>query len=343
MKRYFAAAGALLLGTSTVALAADVKMTNLGATDTKIAADAKLATDLKAAGTTWDKSLLATKADFGTTTDSKLDLTSLDKDLASVAWAETGKFQTASLGADAKTAWVENTSKFQTAAIGGDAKFQADSAGIDGKFQTASVDGGKIGTAGIASDKLQLATVDKPQAGHIGMGGPIEAEAATSASFGPQPATQNYPPCEPGPGDDRCIQLYEEGVREQLASWNRPAGGLLDGQATAMGGPYEPVEGQSLKTASTTETVSSKPIKSATNLAMSNEGASQVSKPVASDTGITGTESSTTATDVGGHSEFSGVGGPVEAQSGYPPCSQPGPGEDRCIQLYEAGVSGSGN
>lgn len=32
---------------------------------------------------------------------------------------------------------------------------------------------------------------------HHGMGGPLE---------------EDYPPCDPGPGDDNCIQLYERGV-----------------------------------------------------------------------------------------------------------------------------------
>lgn len=35
-------------------------------------------------------------------------------------------------------------------------------------------------------------------AAHSGTGGPLEEVA--------------YPPCRPGPGDDRCIQLYEPGV-----------------------------------------------------------------------------------------------------------------------------------
>jgi hypothetical protein len=30
--------------------------------------------------------------------------------------------------------------------------------------------------------------------------------------------TRVYRPCRPGPGDDRCIQLYERGVREALAA-----------------------------------------------------------------------------------------------------------------------------
>jgi hypothetical protein len=41
----------------------------------------------------------------------------------------------------------------------------------------------------------------------------------------PRPARRNYPACRPGRGDDRCIQLYERGVRERLARWNQPTGG----------------------------------------------------------------------------------------------------------------------
>jgi hypothetical protein len=55
-----------------------------------------------------------------------------------------------------------------------------------------------------------------------------------SADTAPRPAAQNYPACRPGPGDDRCIQLYEPGVRVALASWTQPTGGFADGTATAM-------------------------------------------------------------------------------------------------------------
>ena len=40
-------------------------------------------------------------------------------------------------------------------------------------------------------------------------------------------------------------------------------------------------------------------------------------------------------------SGYQGMGGPI-AETGYPPCA-PGPGDDRCIQLYEPGVTGAGN
>jgi hypothetical protein len=75
-----------------------------------------------------------------------------------------------------------------------------------------------------------------------GMGGPYEEVYGDgTVSLQPRPATTNYPPCRPGPGDDNCIQLYEPGVRTALASWNRSTGGLAQGAEVGMGGPYEPV------------------------------------------------------------------------------------------------------
>jgi hypothetical protein len=149
-----------------------------------------------------------------------------------------------------------------------------------------------------------------------GMGGPVDgADAADST---PRPATRDYPPCDPGPGDDRCIQLYEPGVRAQRASWSRASGGAGDGAwtAAAVGGSYERLDGSA----------------DGTELAMNGD------VPVAS--AFVG--KSEDGQDIVRHSEFSGVGGPIEAQSGYPACS-PGAGDDSCIQLYEVGVTGAGN
>jgi len=103
---------------------------------------------------------------------------------------------------------------------------------------------------------------DAEEANFTGMGGPEEPvdvepapetlgadavapapETLAAADIAPRPAAQNYPACRPGPGDDNCIQLYEPGVRVSLASWTQPTGGLADGTQTAMGGPYEPVDG----------------------------------------------------------------------------------------------------
>ena len=175
----------------------------------------------------------------------------------------------------------------------------------------------------LASAKMEP-TANSTATAETGMGGPIET---TTASLTPRPAAQNYPPCDPGPGDDSCIQLYERGVRAQLASWNAPTGGLADGSATtAMGGPYEPVDGHA--DASATGVAGA-------DTAMNGDGVTDPSVGETQEPAI-----ATAGTDVG--TEYEGVGGPVVSQSGYPPC-EPGPGDDRCIQLYERGVTGAGN
>ena len=53
----------------------------------------------------------------------------------------------------------------------------------------------------------------------------------------PIPGPLTYRPCRPGPGDDRCIQLYEPGVRAAYARWQRDRGAPV---RVAMGGPDEP-------------------------------------------------------------------------------------------------------
>ena len=90
-----------------------------------------------------------------------------------------------------------------------------------------------------------------------------------------------------------------------------------------VGGPYEPVDSGSVE------------------LGMNGDGRIDVAKGEATDSDVD-TVAVPTETAVATHSDYQGVGGPVEAQSGYPPCS-PGPGDDRCIQLYERGVTGAGN
>lgn len=79
----------------------------------------------------------------------------------------------------------------------------------------------------------------------------------------------------------------------------------MEGSTMAVGGPYEPLA----STANTT--------------AMGHEEAVM-------------DHGSMSATHSGA------MGGPIEERTGYPPCD-PGPGDDRCIQLYEPGVTGAGN
>ena len=55
---------------------------------------------------------------------------------------------------------------------------------------------------------------------------------AEAARLGPI----TYRACRPGRGDDRCIQLYERGIRASYAAWQRNHPGRA-----AMGGPEENV------------------------------------------------------------------------------------------------------
>lgn len=50
---------------------------------------------------------------------------------------------------------------------------------------------------------------------------------------GPREDAMIWPACRRGPGDDRCIQLYERGVRDSFAQWK------ASGTETGMGGPDE--------------------------------------------------------------------------------------------------------
>ena len=71
-----------------------------------------------------------------------------------------------------------------------------------------------------------------------GMGGPYEeVYGSGSVNLTPRPAEQNYPPCDPGPGDDNCIQLYERGVRRSYAQWVRAHDARPAPNQLAMGGP----------------------------------------------------------------------------------------------------------
>ncbi len=102
--------------------------------------------------------------------------------------------------------------------------------------------------ADVEPASYQTGAVDEePVPSGSGVGGPDAGMAMAAADMAPRPAAQNYPACSPGRGDDNCIQLYEPGVRAQLASWDQPTGGFADAGETgetqvAMGGPYEPAD-----------------------------------------------------------------------------------------------------
>jgi hypothetical protein len=117
------------------------------------------------------------------------------------------------------------------------AAYDAATAGDAALVQPASLE------TGFSDDTTYDAAAPAESADVTDMGGSSEAMNLAAADVTPQAAAQNYPACRPGPGDDRCIQLYEPGVREELASWTQPTGGFAGASDTqvAMGGPYEPV------------------------------------------------------------------------------------------------------
>jgi hypothetical protein len=284
MKQFYVAAGALLLGTSAIAWAADNEASKNPIGESvadqsamSLEAESQIAID-KQADSRWSASH---------DTDAGMTAT-MDK-------AALGQPAAAKLEAGNYADWSDEAAQ--------------------AKLAYASANPQPMG------DTTQSASLDKADAVHTGVGGPIE-----QAELTPRPAAGNYPPCDPGPGDDNCIQLYESGVRAQLASWNAPTGGLADGSSTtAMGGPFEPVADHAQ--ASATGAMHA-------DAAMNDR---TIDTSVAEPQGV---PLGTAVSDV--DAQHQGVGGPVESQSGYPPC-EPGPGDDRCIQLYERGVTGAGN
>lgn len=152
---------------------------------------------------------------------------------------------------------------------------------------------------------------------------------------GPEESATGYPACSPTV-TDRCIQLYERGVRESLAQWKFGADADV-----AMGGPYEPVADGSAKPADTTtaEPGTAKPAGTASGgTTMSGTGSGHMDHGADSHSDhdmSTGSKPAATSTATPG-----GVGGP-EVRTGYPACSATV--TDSCIQLYERGVTGQGN
>lgn len=147
---------------------------------------------------------------------------------------------------------------------------------------------------------------------------PVETATIAPLDTSPRPASANYPPCHRGGGDDNCIQLYERGVRTALNDWAQPTGGLAGRGAapvqTAMTDRSEASEVLATPDATTPVTT-------------------------ADATSAMAAAAATSGTDL---SQYQGMGGPEDdVQTGYPPCSRTV--TDRCIQLYERGVTGRGN
>jgi hypothetical protein len=221
MKHYYIAAAALLVGTS--AMAWQPKDAGLDSKDSD-----------KVVTAAWDGAEMAKASDYM----AKSDFDTVKSGAMPAAWDDLGEPK---LIPASTVTWDDDLAKtddmkVETAAVdpmAGDPDLDLTEQPVDDTVVT------------------DTAVVDDSQPA---IGGPLE-DATTgdinmaAADLATRPATQNYPPCRPGPGDDNCIQLYEPGVQTALASWNRPTGGLAGETQAAMGGPYEPVDEATAETA----------------------------------------------------------------------------------------------
>jgi hypothetical protein len=172
-------------------------------------------------------------------------------------------------------------------------------------------------------DADQMAWADSPAdtAGYAmakdlgAMGGPVE---------------DAWPACRPGPGDDRCIQLYEPGVGESLAA-------LKTSAEVGMGGPFEPAPAD----AKPADTMDHDTMDHGT-MGHDSGASAKVETPLTEAEAAAAIAAKGPATpEPQGTAPGKGIGGPTEARTGYPACSATV--TDSCIQLYERGVTGQGN
>jgi len=215
MTRFLVTAAALTLGTSALAWAPAETGAPLPVNDAKFATSSKVLTD--------------SKLDAGTkTTADKIGIPTENKGMAKIATAieaDGSKAQLAAMDVDAKSDMKLDSSgaEFSTLAKLDDGKGQSVTAGM--KPVTAEIQSASWKDV----EDSAMASVDGKA--ETGMGGPLE-EVGTKQTA----ASTGYPACDPGPGDDNCIQLYEPGVLPALAAWK----GSSD---VAMGGPFEAADG----------------------------------------------------------------------------------------------------
>ena len=234
-----------------------------------------------------------------------------------LAFSGKGMMKAESVDASSWSAKTEEFGMTSLAKWSGDATVQTASASTEAK--TADDDGIVIAEADFKSKDdvggIQTAAVDMTQP--TGMGGPIETGTG-------------WPACSPGPGDDRCIQLYEPGVLPSFTAWK------ATDVSVAMGGPLEPAPAAAKPQATEHQGMDHGSVGSHADHDMSAKTATSDSEPAADTGDATAKPAATAGTAPGA------IGGPVEQRTGYPPC-RPGEGDDRCIQLYERGVTGRDN
>lgn len=159
-----------------------------------------------------------------------------------------------------------------------------------------------------ASTDVAAKLDNKPLASADGQGGPYEPVASAD--------TTSWPACDPGPGDDRCIQLYEPGVRGAYAQWSAGR------ERLAMGGPLEPVTSDKAAVGAepTTEPTGVRVAKA--DMAMDHTNMVNATR----------TAEEMQNASVYGKVEpvYTGVGGPLEEVRDYPRCRSRS--DDRCQQ-----------
>ncbi|WP_166036674.1 hypothetical protein [Sphingosinicella sp. YJ22] len=159
-----------------------------------------------------------------------------------------------------------------------------------------------------ASTDVAAKLDNKPMESADGQGGPYEPVANANMS--------SWPACDPGPGDDRCIQLYEPGVRGAYAQWSAGR------ERMAMGGPYEPVT-------SDKAAVGAEPTTEPTGVRVAKADMAMDHANMVSDTRTA--EEMQNASVYGKVDEtHTGVGGPLEEVRDYPRCRSRS--DDRCQQ-----------
>ena len=198
----------------------------------------------------------------------------------------------------------------------------ATKAGLGGDFAKAGWQGGDFAKADAdMTGKAGVHTAKLDAFGDVGMGGPFEeASLKGSAEAGDMSAKL-------AGGGKTGMADAGEGAKFQNAS--------MDAEGKNWAG-HEGMEGMEGKLAGAD---------------MTAKGAVDSGKQMAS--GPVGTDSAAAAVDTAavmkepaasgaatgdGKQTYAGMGGPEEAVDSYPPC-RPGPGDDRCIQLYEVGSS----
>ncbi len=322
MRKFLVTAAALTLGTSALAWAPMHE-------DAHAAAGADMAMESK---TAWNAGKGA-KSVAGWTGKSGSTMASTALGMYQAATATWGDGMTSA-------AWGEKGEELVPAAF---AKWQ------DPTVQTAAavqMEAKPVSAEGSFYADADAPAMGKPRAHAQGVGGPyeaVDARSATGANLSQQAEFKNYPPCDPGPGDDHCIQLYESGVRTQLAHWNREGGGLWTGNAAvAMGGPYEPAAEGTKPAASDDHASMDHSVHAGTATGSADMSATVDQKPAADATMTASVTKPAATTETIVATTPGAIGGPIEERTGYPPCD-PGPGDDRCIQLYESGVTGQGN